>query len=532
LGVAATIGRSFTVAVLAQASGQSTNELVAALDELWQRRIIREQGINAYDFSHDKLRDVAYRELSPIQRRTLHQRVAIALEHVHAADLDPLSAQLAAHYEQAGCLRPAFGYYERAALAAQRVFAHEQAIQLLHKGLLLLPMIAPDRERVLRELAMQTELGASLVALKGYGAAEVLSAYQRARSLCAQLEQPDSPPILRGLALTHIVRAESQQAYQLGQQIRVLAQHEQNSVLLVEAEYVQSVALIWQGQFLRAQAHLQTALAHYDPQQTHTHLALYAQDPQVVCLIRLAGNLWLLGYPEQSNRIAEQARMRARELAHPFTLTYVGYYDTHRHVVARSAQAALAAAEATITLCREHQVAYWHSLTTICHGWANGRLGALADGIAQIHKGIDHRAAEGTWVSEPLYRALLAELYVQAGEVTRAQATLEAGIAAAHARGEHWYTADLYRIQGDLLLLQGNAAAGEQAFQRALSTARSQHAKSLELRAAISLTRLWQNHGRIQDAQQLLTPLYNWFSEGFDTPDLIAARNLLDMLAN
>jgi predicted ATPase len=246
----------------------------------------------------------------------------------------------------------------------------------------------------------------------------------------------------------------------------------------------------------------------------------------------LAGNLWLLGYPEQSNRIAEQAHMRAQELAHPFTLTYVGYYDTHRHVVARSAQAAQAASEATIALCREHQVAYWHSLTTICHGWAHGSLGGLADGIAQIHKGIDHRAAEGTWVSEPLYRALLAELYVQAGEVAQAHATLEAGITAAHARGEHWYTADLYRIQGDLLLLQGNAVAGEQALQRALSTARSQHAKSLELRAAISLTRLWHNHGRIQDAQQLLAPLYNWFSEGFDTPDLVAARNLLDMLAN
>ncbi len=531
LGVAATIGRSFTVEVLAQASGHAADALVAALDELWQRRIIREQGVNVYDFSHDKLRDVAYRELSPIQRRTLHQRVASALEMVHAEDLDPLSAQLATHYEQAGRAQSALGYYERAALVAQRVFAHAEAIQLLRKGLALLPAIATGRERDLRELAMQTELGASLVALEGYGAAGVMAAYQRARSLCEQLGQPPSPPILRGLALTHIVRAESQQAHQLGGQLLDLAKRERDTVLLVEAQYVLGVALFWQGAFMRSRMHLEQALAHYDPQHTHTHLALYTQDPRVVCLIRLAENLWALGYPDQAHRTGQEALALARALAHPFSLVYAAYYDTQRHVVARSLHEVLAGAEATIELCREYQVHYWWGFAIILRGWAKALRGATEIGMAQIHEGMAILAADDTRVAQPLQLALLAELYAQAGDVERGLEFKAEALAAADAHGERWYAAEIYRVRGELLLLRGDATAAEGAFQRALAVARSQEARSLDLRAATSLARLWQRHGRAQDARQLLSPIYGWFSEGFDTPDLIAAAALLDELS-
>lgn len=531
LGLAATIGRAFTVDVLVHASGRMLDALAAPLDELWQRRIIREHGRHAYDFSHDKLRDVAYRELSPVQRRTCHRRVAQALEALAAADLDPISAQLAAHYEQAGLINESLESYQRAARAAQRIFAHAEAAQLLRRGLALLPSIAGQRERDLRELALQTALGASLVALKGYGAADVMETYRRAHHLGAQLGQPPSPPVLRGLALTHIVQAESARALQLGEQIFELACRSNDPVLLVEGQYVMGVSLLWQGRFIPSQEHLRAALAQYQTQQTATHLALYAQDLRIVCLIRSAENLWILGYPEQAQRARTEALALAYALEHPFTLTYAAYYATHLAAITRTLPDVITGAADTITLCREHQVRYWSALATICQGWALGVQGSTDEGIRQIKAGIAIRNGDGTWVSEPFYLALLAEVYLRAGDLMQALESVDEGLRVATARGEHWYTADLHRLRGDLLVLQGQEALGAQAFQQALLVARTQHARAFELRAAISLARLEQRHGRYTDAYHLLAPLYAWFTEGFETPDLTTARLLLDELS-
>jgi predicted ATPase/DNA-binding SARP family transcriptional activator len=478
VGVAATIGRSFTVGLLSHVVGRSVDALVPALDELWQRRIIREHGVNTYDFSHDRLRDVAYRELSPIQRRALHGRIARALEALSVDDPAAVSAQLATHYEQAGAPQQAIGFYERAALAAQRIFAHGEAIQLLHRALALLGALPAGHARDERELTLQTELGASLVALRGYSDAEAVATYGRARALYTALERPPGPPILRGLALTHIVRAESQQAYLLGAQIHELAQQTSDPVLLVEAEYVQGVALTWQGRLQQANVHLRAALAHYDARHTRTHLALYAQDPRVICMIRLAGNLWIQGAAEASERTAAEAHAHARALAHPFTLTYASYFETQRLVVAQDVGRARDAAEMTLRLCRDYQIDYWAPLATICAGWARGMQGDLAGGIEQIREGIACRAATNTPAGQTLHLGLLAQLYMLMGDAAHAGETMARALTAANRTGEQLFSAELHRLQGELLLREGETGAAAEAFQRALAIAQAQEARA------------------------------------------------------
>jgi predicted ATPase len=465
-----------------------------------------------------------------MHRQLIHRRVARTLETVHTSNLDPVSGQIAAHYDQAGLPDQAVQYYQRAAEVAQRVYANEEAISLLNTGVALLKQLPPGPERDARELALQTELGSSLVAARGYGALEAIEVYSRARALCQRMGTPPSPPILRALAIAHIVRAEFQQAHDLGDQLLGLAERAQDPLLLVEAHYVLGVTLFWQGVFPSSREHLELAITRYNPQRSRTHIALYSQDPKVICLGRLALDLWYLGYPDRAAETSQVALALAKELAHPFSLAYATAVTALLHNHRRAIEETLAQAEGCIALCREYRLGFWIPWATNLHGWALAEQGAFETGIAEIHEGMAAFQAIGAEYMRPFYLTLLAELYAQAGDVEQGLAVLVEGFATADAHGERWCMSELHRTHGELLLLNRDEAAAEDAFQRALAVARSQEAKSLELRAATSLARLWQTQGKPAAAHQLLAEIYGWFSEGFDTPDLRDARALLDQL--
>ncbi len=528
--LAATIGRAFTFDVLARASDHDEDSLVRGLDELWQRCIVREQGATAYDFTHDKLREVAYDEVSPAHRRLLHRHVAQALETIHTSNLDPISGQVAAHFERAGLPEQAMRYYQRAAAVAQRVYANEEAISLLNKGLALLRTIPGGPERDARELTLQSALGVSLVASRGYGTAEVIDVCGRAQSLCESLGRPPSPPILRALALAHIVRAEFQQAHDLGDQLLGLAERDRDPVLLVESHYVLGVTLFWQGVFVSSRSHLEQAISHYDSQQSRMHIALYSQDPKVVCLCRLALDLWYLGYPHRAVQTCQEALALAHELAHPFSLAYAALFYTQLHNHLRAGKETQERAEAVIALCREHRLGFWLPAATVLHGWSLAEQGAIEVGIAEIREGMAAFQAIGAEYMRPYFLALLAEQYRKAGDVEQGLPLLAEAIATVDKRGERWCEAELHRTNGELLLMRGEDAAAEDAFARALAIARSQDAKSLELRVATSLARLWLRQARHAEARQLLAEIFGWFTEGFDTRDLQDARALLRQL--
>jgi adenylate cyclase len=495
-GLAATIGRAFTLDVLASAHDGDEDSLVRGLDELWRRRIVRDQGAHAYDFAHDKIRDVAYDEVTPAQRPLLHRRVAQALEQAHATDPDPVSAQLAAHYEQAGLPERAVRWYQRAAAVTQRIFGNEEAISLLNKGLALLGSLPPTQERDERELALHTTLGVSLVATRGYGAAEVVAVHRRAHELSQRLGQPPSPPMLRGLAIASITHTEFQQAHDLGDHLLSLAERDRDPVLLVEAHYVLGVTLFWKGAFVPARAHLEEALSHYDPGRSSGHIAAYTQDPGVVCLIRLAVILWFLGHSEQAVQRAEQSLVLAHRVSHPFSLGYALAWDALLHTLRGDAQATRRQADAAIALSREHALDIWLAMATVLRGWALAEVGEVELGIAAIRQGMAAFRATGSLYKRPYFLALLAEQHARAGDLEQGLLLLGEALAALQATGERCWEAELYRRQGETLLKRrdGRDEAGV-AFSHALAVARYQGARAIELRAAASLARLEHQPG-------------------------------------
>jgi DNA-binding SARP family transcriptional activator len=323
IGVAATVGREFGTDVLGTAWGASEDELVESLDELWRRGLIRERGgalsDGMYDFSHDKIRQVAYRGLSPARRRLLHGRVASALERTHAADPGPVSVQIAAHLDRAGATEQAVGWYRRAAEAAQLLYATTDAVRLLERGLELLDSQPESAERDAAELEMRTALLAPLVSVDAYESPGVSAVRQRAVQLARTLGVEVAPQLLRSLALGALTRADFAAATGFGSRLHAVAQRRHDDVLAVEAAYVLGIASFWQADFSTARDYFELAVARYRPEGRLEHLVRYGQDPKVVCLSRLGNTLWFLGRPDDAREARSAALLWADEVEHPFS---------------------------------------------------------------------------------------------------------------------------------------------------------------------------------------------------------------------
>jgi predicted ATPase len=528
-GLAATIGRAFRQEVLARAAGVDEADLARGLDELWQRRIIREHGAGLYDFSHDKLREVAYAEVSPPLRRLLHRRVAQALETAHAPDTSAVSGQIAAHYEQAGLAALAVPYYLRAAEVAQRVFANEEAISLLHRALALLNTQPENAQRQAMELAAQTALGAALVASRGYDTGEVLEAYGRALALCQVHGLPPNPPILRGLAIAAIGRGNLLQAKALGEQLQALADQSDDAMLAVEAHYLRGVASFWQGDFVASRRLLEQALARYQPRRAQAHLAQYSQDPKAICLVRLAMGLWWLGELAPALEAAARALAQAQALAHPLSLGYVYVWLAVLHQHRGDAALTREWAEAVLDLDRASGVPYWVPFAHVLRGWARHRQAEPEAGWAEVQAGLEALRAAERELLKPYFLGLRAELLARDRRPSEGLLLLDEALALVAAKHEHWCEAELLRLQGEL-----RAAAGQPgstaALEHSLDVARTQQARSLELRSAVSLARLWLAQGRPGDARRALDSPAAWFASGPGFPDLAEARALLSRL--
>jgi DNA-binding SARP family transcriptional activator/predicted ATPase/transcriptional regulator with XRE-family HTH domain len=525
--IGAVIGRAFPLDLLLQAGGENEETVVSALNELWQKRIVREQSVNMFDFTHDKLREITYLEISAPKRRLIHRNIAQALQSLYAEHLEPISGQLATHYESAGLFQQALPYYEKAAVWAQNIFAHNEAIRLLLRALTLLETVPPSRERDEQELALQTYLVLSVVSTKGYGAPEVWRACSRALQLCDQLRKPVSSPILRALAIAHISRTEFDQALMIGNQLLVRAEQEQDNILFVEGHYILGVTLSWQGAFNKSCWHLKQAVTQYDPEHAHVHIAMYSQDPKAICLIRQAFDLACLGYPDQANQASESSQVYALQLSHPFTVAYTMCWDTLHYHFRRQIQRTRELAEATMNFCSEYQLAFWNSMALVLHGYALAEQASFDIGIAEMEKGIVEFQSVGVEFIVPYYKALLGEQYGRHGDFKKGFMLINEAIAQVGVSGEKWCEAELFRIKAELLRMQGETSEAEIAFRHAIAIAQGQEVKLLELRAALSLARLWPTHACPVEVKQLITSLYKWFSEGFDLPDLLAARAFL-----
>jgi predicted ATPase len=392
-------------------------------------------------------------------------------------------------------------------------------------------------ESTQQELDLQVTLGSALAVTKGYTTPEVGHAYARAHELCGHVEDASQRfPVLLGLWRFYAGRAEFQPARELEEELLTLAQQLHDPTGLTWAHFALGATLLRQGELTRARIHLEQGIAVYDPQHYAASAFRYEQNPDAACRVAVAAVLWLLGYPDQALQRIQQALPLAQGPADRFTLANTRFYAAWVYYGLRQVDAVLAQTEAAMTVARAQGFTLFLELSTILRGWALATQGQRDEGMAHMqHGAATYRAADAV-MHQPWYLELFAEVYGQGGQIAAGLDAVTEALATAETTGERYWEAELYRRKGELLLLHAEAGAqigvAEACFQQALDIARRQQARSLELRAAMSLSRLWQRQGKWAAAQHLLATVYGWFTEGFDTVDLQEAKVLLDALSH
>jgi predicted ATPase/DNA-binding SARP family transcriptional activator len=526
--LAAIIGREFTLDLLATAGTTDSESAVRALDELWLKRIVREQSANSYDFTHDKLREVAYGEISAPQRRLLHRRVAQALEAIETSDLDAISGQLAWHYERAGMIEQALPYYQRAAAVAQRVYANEDAISLLSRSLELLEQLPASSKRDRRELSLQLALAPLYRVTKGWATPELQRVLDRALALCDTVgDDVQRAQTLYGLQSVYVVQAKLEKVQIVSDELHTLYQRSLGTMPPF-AGMMLAGARLHLGRITDANAHFEEIIAAHDPDQL-LHLQ-ESQGSNYAAHARAwqAHALWCLGYPQQALNRGLDAVKLVQNLDQPFNQALVSGYLALLQQLRADEAVARERAEQAHELTSKYQTPYYHVWATILVSYAlaleqphEERIGQLRDSIAEFK-------ASGARLRLPYYLSLLAQVYGKAGHAEEGLASIDEALSEARTHNERWWDAELHRLRGELLLMHGADIADiEAAILRAIEIARSQSSRSLELRATMSLARLWMGQDRSNDARRQLSELYAWFTEGFETPDLQAARLLL-----
>jgi len=530
----ATIGRTFGYELLQAVSPLDTATLQHRLRQLVGAELVFQRGVPpqaTYTFKHALIQDTAYQSLLRSTRQQYHQRIAQMLEARLPETIESQPELLAHHYTEAGLGVQALDYWQRAGQRALERSAHVEAISHLTKGLEVLKTLPNTLECSQQELRLQLTLGIPLSATRGYAAPEVAHIYTRAQELCQCLgETPQLIPALSGLWRFYLLRAELIKALKVAEQCLRLVQHVDDPARLIVAHDALGETLFFLGDFAQARAHLERAVTLYDPQKRRPHRAL--TDPGVSSLSMFAGTMWILGYPEQSLQKSAEALHLAEELVHPHILASTLVIAAHCSQMRREVRTTQAQAEAVITLATEQRFPFWLAEATIFVGWVQAQQGQGTEGITQIQHGLATRQAIGIELTQPVFLTMLAEAYENEGQPAEGLAVLADAFTRVDTTGERWREAELHRLQGELLLRQAipDAAQAETCFQQALAIARHQQAKSWELRAATSLSRLWQHQGKRAAARELLVPLYGWFTEGFDTADLQDAKVLLAQL--
>jgi predicted ATPase len=532
----ATLGREFAYELLRAVSPWDEATVQRGLHQLVEAEFLYQQGLPpqaTYLFKHALIQDAAYQSLLKSTRQQYHQRIAQVLEERFADLVDTQPELLAQHFTAAGQNARAIPYWQRAGVRALQRSANLEAISHLTKGLEGLETLPHSPERLQHELDLQITLGRALTVTKGYAAPEVGHAYARARELCQQVgETPQLFPVVRGLWNFYLIRTELRTARELAEQLLQLAQRTQDPALLPQAHSAMAGALVHLGEFAATYEHLQQGLALYDPPQ-HRALPLRLEiDLGVFFLAYMTRPLWLLGYPDQAIRRSQEALTLAQERAHPFSLAYALAFAAWVHQFRREGQATHARAEALCALAKEQGFAFLLATGTMHRGWALAEQGQSIEGMVQICEGLAAYRATGAEVDRTYFLALLAEAYRQGKQDDEGLTVLEEALALTDRQASVIWEAELHRLKGELLLARSaeNQVEAEACFHEALALARRQEAKALELRAAMSLARLWRQQGKATDARDVLAPAYHWFTEGFGTPDLQQAKALLEEL--
>ena len=533
----ATIGREFSYALIAAISPLDEATLTEGLRQLVETELVYQRGLPPdahYQFKHALIQDTAYQSLLKRTRQQYHQQIAQVLEEQFAEVVETQPELLAQHYTGAGLTAQALGYWQKAGQWASDRSAYQEAMSHLTTGLSLLQTVPETQARQQQELPLQLALGTAMTIVRGYAAPEVEAAYTRARVLCQQLgDTQDVCPILLGLWWFYTTRGDFPLSLQLGEELLGLAEQRDDTPLFVIAHMTLGMTSYNLGELLAARRHLEEGIAHDTPVQRSSPLFRTSFDPGVGCHLFAAFTLWSLGYPDQALARVHGALALATELAHPFSSAFALNGAAQVYQFRREGQEVSDHAAAAMTLSTEQGFAFYLAWGTILRGWALTTQGQGEEGLRQMRHGLTDFRATSAEALVPYFLSLLAEGYASLGQVEAGLAVLQEGWEVMERTGEHAYRAEMCRLKGTLQLQQQGTVQeeAEVCFQQAIEIAQQQSAKSWELRTATSLARLWQEQGKTTEARDLLAPVYDWFTEGFDTADLKDAKVLLSELS-
>jgi DNA-binding SARP family transcriptional activator len=477
-GVAAAVGRDFRFDILAQASDLEEDTLVRALDELWRRHIVRVQTDERWDFSHDRIREVAYALIGPARRRLIHRRIAQGMELLFADRLDEVSGSIAMHLERGGQPGRAVPFLERAAAVAMRVSATEEAIRCLTHALSIVETLPEERDRDTRELALRSTLSIALNSGRGYGAPEIQENLDRVFTLSLAEGRGEVP--VRWLWVAFTVRfmlGDLKGMRQVSEQ--AIARSAADPSCRCEAHHAMAATLLHVGELDASKDHFERALAAYD--QEHPQRSALGSDLGVFANAWYSHTLWLLGDENAARSHAEQAIALAERRDHKYSQALALAYAALLHQMRLDRESTRGCAEAVVALCDRYGFAYYGDWARVLLGWALG-LERPAEGVVMIESALERLDRQRAQARRPYYLSLLGDTYSRLGDRDRAASVVNAATAMALERGETWWLPELYRQQSD----QEPASHGEPTIRRALGLARAQNSRGLELRILAS----------------------------------------------
>jgi predicted ATPase len=535
--IGAAIGREFSYRLLSAVARQPNDRLKEALDRLVRAELVFGRGEPpeaVYTFKHALVQEAAYASLLRERRRQLHARIAEALEGAFPEVAETQPELVAHHYASAGLAAPAIAYYRRAAERAMAASANTEAITHLTTGLELISSLPESSARISREIDFRLALGTPLSAIRGWGSVETQAAYTRAKELCAGAgETPELFRSLVGLWVYHLVQPDMETASELSRELFDLAAKLGSDEFRLLAEFAACVTCFDSGRYTSVPSHAVRVRVLYDPER-HRGPKIWPIDPAMAALGFESLALWCLGYPERAAVRGLAALSMGQTVCHPFSMCYALRIEAMLRILRREPELMAARTTACLAVAREQGFALFcavGSMLEIWHGaWVTGqcaddRMDAFRSSLAEMR-------SAGDQIALGLWHVLFAECLEKQRNTDEALTALEAAVVHFERTGDALWEPEVHRLMGDLLLRR-NPSAPDQAevsYRRAIERARSQEAKSWELRAATSLARLWRDQGKPAAAHALLAPIYGWFTEGFDTPDLKDARALLDEL--
>jgi class 3 adenylate cyclase/predicted ATPase len=537
--IGSVLGREFAYEMISGLSNISEATLREGLGQLVEAELLYQRGRPPrarYVFKHALVKDAAYSSLLRRPREQYHKQVAALLETKFPDVVEAHPELLAHHYSEAGVADRAVDYYQLAGQRAIERSANAEAIAHLNSAIDIIGTFPTDDDLAQRELKLHTMLAGPLIATKGYGAPETTAIFARSLKLSKQVNDPALFfPVLYQQWVSNLIGSKIDECRELAREFLELADAQQEALPKVLGHRVTAVSHYYLGELSLARTEFETAISLYDDEQHKASTFQYGQNPKSASMAFLAHTLHLLGYPDQAQTMTAAAVHHARDIEHANTVAYVLFFANVKVAYCRrDLEAAVSDNAALLSLASEQGLALWKAYATVQAGWISSMQGNNDEAIVTAQTGLRDIQETGTALDQPFAMAQLSEVLSASGQHDKALDLLDTAIELVDRTNERLFEAELYRLKGEQLILakasKGRALA-EKSFFQSLDIAKKQQAKSWELRTATSLARLWQGQKKLDDAHNILQPVYDWFTEGFETVDLIEAKALLKSLS-